>query len=73
MKALLTTRCGCSRMIDMADGPRGEVLVPMFPRRFGASAGEPNFPQFSTRRFRFDGFTKTLINETVARYKEEDE
>ncbi len=68
MKAVLTTACGCSKMVDIADHLI-ELRVPCNVPFYGPLQPDEH-PRLRTRTFRFDGITRTLLREPVAYYKE---
>ena len=40
MKALLVTRCGCTKLVDI-DGPRGGMYMPLKPKLTPVNPDEP--------------------------------
>ena len=70
MKAILTTHCHCSRVIDIPS-MRTEIVVPMLEPYTVAAISDPKRPQIRTRTFRFDGMASTsLFGEECVRFKE---
>ena len=73
MKAIIRTRCGCSREIETTYPPNREVVLPMVPDIPVNVSGDGPFPDkpfIQVRRFELRNFTNMGPTESVAEYYE---